>query len=541
MEERFGNLTNWLLRGSIDFDFISESLLPSQCQEGSSPLQVGCMAYDTVIVPFCETLRSTTFDRLEAFAKAGGKLIVLGAPPTLENAIPSARGQGLLKWASLVPFDRASVLASLEDSRTLTLRYASGSLADHHIYQLRRDGKRLWLFVARCDDPYNKDLTERFDLSISLEGFYQATLYDSQDGTIRPIPVSRKGKGTEIDAVLYTYDSLLLALDPVSEEDCQSAENKKSNPEVDISSLSPVLLPDTLDFQAEEKNVLLLDLCQYSVDDGEFFPEEEVLKADDKARDLIGISRRGGEVAQPWTLPEDVPCHFITLRYTIESQIEYEGAFLALEEPEKTEIQFNGQPVPSIVNGHYVDISIQTVAMPKIQIGKNLLQLKMPLGIRTNTEASYLLGNFGVSVIGRKAQIVPLPQKIPFGDLGRCGFPFYGGNMTYRTLVNVTSGKLYCKISDYRGGLIRVFVDGVDRGAIVYAPYTLLVDGLQPGEHEVEFKLFGNRFNTFGAVHLVDVRHSWHGPWAWRSNGENWSYEYVFRPLGILKAPEIKG
>ena len=38
-------------------------------------LKVGAMSYDAVIIPGCETLRSTTIERLKTFARAGGKLI----------------------------------------------------------------------------------------------------------------------------------------------------------------------------------------------------------------------------------------------------------------------------------------------------------------------------------------------------------------------------------------------------------------------------------------------------------------------------------
>ena len=73
LDDNFQNLTKWLLFGGIDFDFISESLLPGLCGEASAPLQVGKMAYDVILVPGCETLRSTTLERLEAFAAAGGR------------------------------------------------------------------------------------------------------------------------------------------------------------------------------------------------------------------------------------------------------------------------------------------------------------------------------------------------------------------------------------------------------------------------------------------------------------------------------------
>ena len=77
LEENFQNVTNWLLQGNIDFDYICESILPDQCAAGGAPLRVGEMAYDAVVVPACETLRSTTLERLEAFRAAGGKLLFI--------------------------------------------------------------------------------------------------------------------------------------------------------------------------------------------------------------------------------------------------------------------------------------------------------------------------------------------------------------------------------------------------------------------------------------------------------------------------------
>ena len=103
LEDQFQNITRWLLLGGIDFDFICESLLPSQCAQGGAPLQVGEMAYDAILVPGCETLRATTLERLEAFQAAGGRLIFLGNAPQLEDARPSGRGQALYQAALQVP------------------------------------------------------------------------------------------------------------------------------------------------------------------------------------------------------------------------------------------------------------------------------------------------------------------------------------------------------------------------------------------------------------------------------------------------------
>ena len=55
----------------------------------------------------------------------------------------------------------------------------------------------------------------------------------------------------------------------------------------------------------------------------------------------------------------------------------------------------------------------------------------------------------------------------------------------------------------------------------------------------IAIELYIHRYNTFGPLHLVDEHESWHGPGAWRSEGANWSYEYVLRRTGILTAPVV--
>ncbi|MBR7181920.1 MAG: hypothetical protein IKD28_03965, partial [Clostridia bacterium] len=122
MEKNFADVTEWLLSGSIDFDFICESTLPNLCETATAPLPVGQMRYDAVVVPACETLRSTTLARLEAFRKAGGKLIFMGAAPKYEDAIPTERGAALFDQSMQIPFAKRALLEVLESERTVELR-----------------------------------------------------------------------------------------------------------------------------------------------------------------------------------------------------------------------------------------------------------------------------------------------------------------------------------------------------------------------------------------------------------------------------------
>lgn len=530
MDEKFQNLTSWLLKGSIDFNFISESLLPSLCEKASAPLKVGEMAYDAVIVPDCETLRASTLERLEAFRNAGGKLIFLGNAPALIDGIPSEKGKALYDNSVVLPYDREKLLTTLDDNRTVTLRLANGRLSESFIYQLRKDGDSRWLFISRCCEPYNKDCVHENNLRISVEGEFTPYVYDTINGDIAPIACDYINGNTVISKTLYDYDSLLLRLDEGRTDAVIPAEE-------DFRLANTVAMTALVPYSLSERNVLLLDTAEFALDGGEFMAEEEILRLDNVCREMLGFVERGGHVAQPWVLESETIEHCVTLKFTINSEIDYSGAELALEDAEKAKIIFNGAEIPNNITGWYTDKDIKTVLLTDIRKGENILEITLPFGKRTNTEWCYILGNFGVNVIGRAKVITALPEKLGFGSIVNQRLPFYGGNVTYH--LEAEGSDLCIEATRYKGTLISVAVDGEEKGKIVYPPYALRIGGLTDGKHSVDITLFGNRYNAFGPVHLTDVKHSWHGPGAWRSDEENWSYEYVLRDVGILARPII--
>lgn len=532
MDKKFKDVTEWLIKGSIDFNFICESLLPSLCEQGGNPLKVGRMEYDAVVVPDCETLRSSTLERLERFRAQGGKLIFMGNAPIYENAVISDRGRRLYEKSVCISFDRERLLSVLENNRTVTLRYDDGKLTDDFIYQLREDNDCEWLFVSHCCEPYNKDVFRSKNLRIILGGERKVSIYDTLTGEIYPADVDYACGNTVIRQKMYDYDSLLLKIEDGKNE-AVSAMGEK---ELDRTKTSSEV-PYTLD----EKNVLLLDMCQFSVDDGEFMGEEEILRADNIARKIAGLNERNGAVAQPWVIPSEEPEHTITLKFTVDSAVEVKNPVLALEDAENAEITLNGKTVANNITGWYVDKSIKTVHLPEIGKGKNIITVKLPLGNRTNTEWCYLLGNFAVEVTGRRCRLTELPEKLCFGNIVNQGLPFYGGNITYHMGdVIAENGEIEIMIPQYRGALAKVLVDGEDKGNIVFSPNTLRIKGLDEGAHKLDIKLYTHRFNSFGAVHNADSALDWHGPGAWRTENESWTYEYRLKEVGILSAPVVK-
>ena len=533
LDQLFQDVTRWLLQGSMDFDFISESLLPGQCAKGGAPLRVGEMAYDVVVVPGCQTLRSSTLERLEAFRDAGGRLVFLGDAPRYENAVPSDRGERLYARSLAVPVSRGSLLGAVEPAREVEIRNASGCMTDKLLHQLRQDGEGRWLFIAHGAEPYNKDVSRFEDLRIRLKGAYRPTVYDTLTGEKRPIAyVAGEGR-TEIRTRLYDYDSLLLYLEPVD----SGAYEPQAAPRYAETELR---LPRRVKYSLSEPNALLLDTAEYALDDGEMRAEEEILRLDNVCRAQLGWPSRKESFAQPWVVPKEPMTHTVHLRFSIESDVDYEGASLAVEDAERLTIRLNGENVAPVVTGYYVDRSIRTVSLPALRRGTNVLELDIPFGKRSNIEWCYLLGDFGVQASGRMKRIVERPDALTFGSFVPQGLPFYGGNVTYECPVTVEEeGEYALKVPHYRGTLMKVSLDGGEQSYLVYPPYQLSLGRLSAGEHLIRLTLFGHRRNGFGPVHLADLNQRWIGPGAWRSEGDSWCYDYVLCEEGVLSTPVL--
>lgn len=535
MDKRFRELTEWLLRGLMDFDFICESLLPEQTPEDNitgNGFPVGAMRYDAVIVPPLETIRATTLRRLKRYHDAGGRVIFLEKAPELMDAIPSGEPKALYDECEQCTFDQVTLLNRLLPLREVEVRDASGAAMDSLLYQLReeKDGRR-WLFLCHAEGPANPDIPTCQQLTIRLKGLWTLTLYNTLTGDIAPLPARHVQGWTVFSRDFYDNDSLLVYMEPVQEADDVTWEpkEKKSAPVFCARFLDAV--PVTL----SEPNVLLLDLAEYALDGEPLRPMEEILRLDNVLRTELDWPHR---VAQPWVEQDRSTPHTLRLRYHINSEVTVEGAAMALENASLCRIMLDGQPAQP-PEGWYTDHCIGRCALPVITPGSHVLEVTMPYGRSINVEAAYLLGDFGVQVRGIHSTLTAPVRSLTFGDVTRQGLPFYGGNITYHLDARMEPGVYQLDVSQYRGHLMRLAVDGADVGPIVFSPYQACFRVERSGTHCLDLTLFGSRINTFGQVHQVNKQLEWWGPDSWRSQDAAWSYEYQLWPQGILKSPEL--
>ncbi len=543
MENNFHNIIEWLLFAQLDFDFVSESLLPEQfggTEDGR--LCVGAMRYKTIVVPAMETIRSSSIEILEAFRAAGGTVILMGDLPKYIDALPASM-PAFTEDCQKIPFSRDALIEALEPFRLVGVRDAGGGIAGDYIYNYRQDTDCRWLFLCHgrpmsLSGGNFSHYNTKDSLRITIKGDFTPVIWDTLTGETHPVPYTHEAGKTTVYKDMYAQDSLLLRLLPYDGTVCDAEAGAPKVIDTHYS-FRPV------SYLLDEPNALLLDRAEYRVDTASltsdvapWHPEEEMLRLNRAAAKEAGLPAYNH--AQPWVEPPEVLSHYVDLRMRFVSEIEYEGACLAIENASLCQVLLNGEEAASTPEGYFVDESIGKLALPKIRRGENILLIRTPIGIRTKVEWCYLLGDFGVTVAGCERTLCALPERLGFSNVVTQKLPFYTGNIAYTEELETEDCRLTVRVSEYRGALVRVFLDGEDKGVIAFSPYKLDLGPVKAGRHQVTYKLFGNRYNAFGALHNTVRGDRWCGPPLWFTTGDKWSYEYNLHEMGILASPVIE-
>lgn len=545
MDQRFADITSWLLFGTIDFDYIAESLLPELWDGG----QVGEMNYNTIIVPGCITLRRTTLQILMKMKESGKKIIFMGADPRYVDAQETEEIIQFANTCEQIPYSKHTLLEALADERLVEIRYHgpkhlkkpnhkknwNGEMAEKYFYQLRSEGDHRWLFIANGAVPGNQDLVLEDRLVFRVLGIWKLEQYDTLSGEVQPLPCQYEAEHTIFYYTMYEQDSLLLKLIP-----CQNTEIEVviQNNEYQYEEINLAFSDVTI--VREEPNVLLLDMPKYAIDEEAWQDREEILRIDNKVRKRKGYPLRMAALAQPWTIraAEAETCQ-VRLRYDIICETDIAGLWLALEEAGQTQIYVDGKLLEQKPEGFYVDTSILKIRFPDLLKGRHELELELAFSRKTNLEACYLLGDFEVLVKGTRCCLTAKKEARSFTTLTDQGMPFYGGNAFYQTAIELEQGFYEICVSKFRAPLVEVRLDGNSIGHIFRSPYRLSFMIPESGIHHLELISYGSRINTFGTVHDCDEKEVFFDPNAWRTTKEGWSYEYQLKKTGILKAPVL--
>ena len=541
LENQFQDVTEWLLFNLLDFDYACEALIPEQYREsGDDKLHLGQMAYDAVVVPGMITMRATTLQALQAFHRAGGKVIFMGRVPSYVDGVPSDKVKEFASCCHKIGYEKYALLDALQPHRDVEIQKGDGLRSDRLIYQLRRDGQDRWLFIAQGKPDDRLELshwvsqTGREDFTVRVRGTFEAEKFDANTGHVSPVQVLHEKGWTVMQFGFYAQDSVLLRL-----RQAQTLQTAPLVKETARPVLSETYLPAFAEYSLAEPNVLVLDRAEYSLDGGPWQPKEEMLRLDAKVRNACGYALRTANFPQPWLEPVKPVEHMIGLRYSICSRMELVEVFLGFELAPGAEIFWNGRQITADPCGFFVDACIQKVKLGSVQRGENQLVIRMPFGPGVDLENGYLLGNFGVRVTGDRAVLEPLPETLAFGSLVHQGLPFYGGNLTYCLEIQTDGNDVQLEIPEYTASALHIRLD--DRETELYAePYQVNFSEVPAGTHTLCITMYGSRINTFGQLHNCNRKERYWGNKTWRTAGKNWSYAYQLRQTGVIVPPILR-
>ncbi|MBQ7183326.1 MAG: hypothetical protein IJR97_05005 [Clostridia bacterium] len=547
LDRKFAEVTDWLLKDTLDFDYICESTLPRLRKDGPG-LTVGEMTYDAVIVPACETIRSTTLDALRALRDGGGKVIFLGSVPKYVDALPSREAAEFSEKCECLPWDRERLNESLLPLREIRVLDRKGYPAPTLLTALRSDGDGRALFISHYRPARRGAPDKKEEYLITVKGCWDLQVCDTLTGEIRPFKAQRGENETNFTWNCYSQDSLLLRLEPAAPGGTSFTRARALDGSYGISmsedytpNFEPEtesVLPPPEEIIPHEDNVLLLDTAEWRVDDGPWQEEEEMLRVGVKAKEMKNISTAAAAGAQPWALPREKAEHALSLRVTFRSEISLDHARLALEDADISEVTFNGEPLERKQDGFFTDEAVAAFPVGPVKKGLNTVEITKPLAASTAVENLFLLGDFGVAVRGADKKIVPAARGLDYGDWTAQGFPFYSGAMTYRWHLK-GGRKLRLKLGRFNAPCVTAELDGERVGNLSLSPSEVSLGHLPEGDHILDITVYPSRINSFGSMHLNDPTLTWFGPNAWRTTGMQWTKNYILTPTGLLTEPHL--
>lgn len=511
VDKKFADTYLHLLAAHVDFDYADEEMLSRLYRIQDGRLWIGKADYQRVIVSGMSTIRSSTLKILQDFKNAGGEVLFADEPPFLVDAEESD---------AACEFAKTCTTLSIEQLKTLNDQVQIQS--EKIILQTYQDENHKYYFMLNTDRTHR---VESVDIDFGEDVCIQE--WDPETGNAESLQ-------TENNHLCVTFEAGQLRLFV----DC--SENLEIVPEHQSQQIIQTVKadPDT-QIQFDEPNVLVLDYASWQIDDGAIEPQTEVLIADSKIRQIFGLPERGGEMLQPWFIAQQTPQKKgqVTLYYSFEAEDLVESPiYLMYEEPENFAVSINGIPLNQKPEpGIFIDKCFTRVQISDyVQTGVNTICLQTDFTNRSNIEAIYLLGNFGVSMPDKK--ITAPQQDFRFESLTEQGYPFYGGKLTYAL-------QFHTQLQPNQRAVLKL------RAAENVACYEVngVVKGFEPMEYDVTEQIqnkqpvfltvYLTRRNMFGPLHGVPKIMEAVGPMHFLGGMDT---DYVLYEAGLTEVPEIE-
>lgn len=501
----FTALCEQLLKAHCDFHLGNEELLAQYSRVENSKLRVGEMSYSVIIVPPSLNWSEKTIDLLNTYSNAGGKVIIIKPFPHLVDG----EVHGLQLSPAITVLDGHEEIEGQLKSIVPSMFEIEGG--EDLLHQHRTLDDLDLFFVA------NTSLSRAYPKTkISIKGQGHLELWDALSGRQYNLRSQTVGQNLEVQLDFDPVSSFLLLCRRTKASELQLYRPPPRN------LIPKVRLDDEWEFERKEHNALTLDYCELFIEDAGSFNRMPVWQAH-RLLTQAGVGKA------------------FTAKFSFSANITPSRLFLAIEDPGRYTVSFNGQALPAEDNGGWWDPSIRLFhAASLLHSGKNTVELSGRVGIDTEFECIYILGDFALDHdVG--FTLVNEPKQVMATNLVTEGYPFFSGSFVLKRSINIPehTREFFLHFSEVNAIVARIRINGEQVHDLFWKPYIVdITQYLKPGQNNLEIELCTSLHNLLGphhdkrgeARHFV-LEHSW-------TNVENWTDDYFFVPVG-LKGGEL--
>jgi len=211
-----------LLEHQSDFDFINEEAFATALTGEPGALKnLSGQRYRAVIVPPLRAISRLALDRLQAFANEGGRVMFLGAGPSLivDRTFAEAGGAPDLAWAVREPSGELSELA-VKALPPPDVTFDQPCLSAKYLHRKWRDAD-LYFFFNESDQPQTRQTL--------LVGAGTVQVWDANTGVISMVEGAAAGNGTvrlPLELERYGTKFIVIGAKPVHSESPRESQQR---------------------------------------------------------------------------------------------------------------------------------------------------------------------------------------------------------------------------------------------------------------------------------------------------------------------------
>ena len=497
----FAELIEKLGAAGIGHHYGDEVIMARHGSIEDGKLRVSMCVYDTVVIPDCQTLDSSTIELLREYVAQGGKLWLAGQKPDLVDGEPA----DLSFLSSNTDFCNIAAEKALWRQRDTSIRAT-----------MRKMNDRIFVYAVNLSEDENA----RVDLQLPVLGVEQL---DVESQNTYPLDFLRLDNGVRVPLILEPGESVVVLQNDLAE----AGETHK-----EIVEVLPI--PNQAKVTAPVCNAYPLDVALLSFDGVSYTEPMPIMAISDR----LLRERKNRPIWLKFSfsadhIPEDL-C--LEAEYSKDHRVIVNGKELTLTESGRLDRSFIGGRISEFATIGQNEVILQLEYYQTDHVydvfngffygnGEVTETLYNCLTYNTNIEAIYLFGQFAVdnkSLYRQMKQgaciaegpfvLKKQPQIVNIQSITESGFPFFSGSIVVETIIHVTHTAwiLRCK---GRYQYIRVWVNGREVDKLLLRDTCDLRQYLHEGENTIAMEIMSSNRNLFGPHHVAgDPEPQWVGP-----------------------------